>query len=387
MYQLIARPSRDTAHRLFTRLATEAPVHWDPYTKTWLIAERTAATEVLNNPVFSSRPDRLFHPDLNADNTVLAELLGRQLMFLDGPAHSGPQRAVGRVLSPRRVRRIADDIGTLTAQACHGLQDGGTLDIVGDVAVPVPLRVISRLLGLPPTDDRELLAMSQAYVRVITGIDRTTDDRTLATVGSFLDYALDIVRYKRRVPADDGISELIAHMDALDGLDDRDIAANLVMLISAGHQTTSGLIAGAVLNWFAAPREGHASARGESVDIETELAQVSPSQFIGRTATADHRIGDHHIAAGDSVLILLAAINWTADPDAPGVPRHMAFGSGPHRCPGASLARLEGQIVLDQLRRLHLVPRMNDVDWSANITLPCPVSLPVIAATPKGSHP
>lgn len=390
LFQLVADPSRESAQRLFERLAAADPVHWDPYTQSWLIAERSAAVQVLRDGSFSSRPERLLHPNLpEADRGALADLLGRQLMFLDGPAHARLRPVISRVLSPRRVRASAGCIAAATERACRRARDGETFDLVADIAVPVPLAVISQLLGLPEIDPERLLTMSDAYVRVITGIERTASEPVSAAVAQFRQFALEVVRHKRRYPADDGAGELVRQADALGGLDDEDIAANLVMLIAAGHQTTSGLIAVAMLDHLTHRSAEPKADQGEFA-LETELARISPSRFIARTATADRTIGSRTISAGQSVLVLLGAVGHTeyqrSRSDHP--PRHIAFGEGAHRCPGAQLARLEAQIVCDQLRDLPLTRTTSDTRWGTNITLPGPTALPVTCAVPpERPHP
>jgi cytochrome P450 len=367
LYRLIHAPSQQSAEDLFDRVAAEDPVHWDPYTHTWLVAEREAALRVLNDPAFSSRPSRLVHPDLLPPWSRLGDLLSRQLLFLDGPAHMRLRSLIHQALSARRVRGLVDEITSMAREA-SAVRDSTGLEVVGDVARPIPLAIVGRLLGLPPADHEALQLMSDSYTRVITGIDRTTDNATLATLESFIDYALEVVRHKRTHPADDATSDLVAGADSLGGFDDMDLAANLVMLVASGHQTTSGLIAGAVLSRLCP----EANTRTGPFDLEAVLAELSPSRFIGRTAVADVVLGDRLITAGQSVLVLLAAVNRVDITRRP----HLTFGHGPHRCPGALLARLEGRIVVQEvLTRWHDAVLVTSVRWSDNINLPCPVSL------------
>jgi cytochrome P450 len=380
LYRLLVHPSQEAAQELFGSVAAEDPLHWDPYTNTWMVAEREAALRVLSDPVFSSRPHRLVHPDLVGTSSRLGDLLSRQLLFLDGSAHARLRPLIARALSARRVRALAGEITRLAQEAClvPGLTE---LDVVRDVARPVPLAVVGRLLGLPAADNDELRVMSDAYTRVVTGIDRTIDDATLTVLESFIHYALGVVQHKRRHSADDATSELVVAADELGGFDDMDLAANLVMLVASGHQTTSGFIAGAVLD-----RLGPAAAyAAKPFDIEIALARVSPSRFVGRTASEDVLLGDRLIRAGQSVLVLLAAVNQA---DAGRGAPHLAFGHGPHRCPGAHLARLEGRIVVDEvLERWHdAVPAADPLRWSDNINLPCPVSLPLTRKLPTGKE-
>jgi cytochrome P450 len=384
MYQIVLRPTPEAAAKLFTALAAEDPVHWDPYSNAWLVADRDAALRVLSDPIFSSRAHRLVHPDLSASPDLpgvirqLDDVLRRQLLFLDGESHARLRPLIAKALSARHVRRVTPLLRALAADACSG--PGQSLDVVGDVARPVPLAVIAELLGLEPVDHDLLLAYSDAYTKVITGLDRTTDGATLATLAAFVEFALDVVRYKRRHPGGDATSELVAAADRLGGLDDLDIAVNIVMLVAAGHQTTGGLIAGTAADWFSAPRHGPTS-----VDVDQALASVSPSRFIGRTAAADVMLdGGQVIRGGQTVLVLLAAVNWAEARAAAGSARvpHLAFGHGPHRCPGAQLARVEARVVLQELHRNWAVAGAGTAKlrWSGNINLPSPDEL-LIAIT------
>jgi cytochrome P450 len=117
LYRLIHAPSQQSAEDFFDRVAAEDPVHWDPYTHTWLVADREAALRVLNDPAFSSRPSRLVHPDLLPPWSRLGDLLSRQLLFLDGPAHMRLRSLIHQALSARRVRGLVDEITSMAREA------------------------------------------------------------------------------------------------------------------------------------------------------------------------------------------------------------------------------------------------------------------------------
>jgi cytochrome P450 len=377
MYRLALRPDAETAKKLFTELAAKDPIHWDPYTSSWLVADYNAARKVLTDPVFSSQHDRLVHPDVfsgqnpSSRDTYIQDVLRRQLLFMDGPKHARLRPLIARALSASRVRRLAPLITALSDSACEGKD--GRIDVVRDVARPVPLKVVAELLGLEPVGRDLLRRFSDAYTKVITGVDRTIDDNTLNVLAEFVEYALGVIHDKRWHPGDDTVSELVRDADRIGGFDDLDLAANLVMLVAAGHQTTTGLIAGTVAEWMSPSRDIDTQTR---LDVDRVLATISPSRFIGRTALADTVLDGHAIRAGQTVLVLLAAVNWsTVD----GHSAHLAFGAGAHRCPGALLARLEGQIVLDRLHRRWSAATMDtpEIQWSRNFNLPCPTALPL----------
>ncbi|WJV45638.1 cytochrome P450 [Streptomyces flavofungini] len=439
IYALSARSMRQDARTLFSRLSAAAPVHWDPYAGTWLVAGRAEALRACTGPEFSalrlSGTARHTAPGAPGDaRRRVADVLARQALFLDGPAHAAWARIIRRALAPGRVdaltpwivRRVADLVrsgaagggattgattgggttsgGTPTSAAPSGGGDAprgsGRLDVVADLAAPLPLDVIARLFALPPADTGAIRTWSEAYTRVVTGVAPEADAGVFALVAEFTDYALDLVRHRRASPGPDALTTLIAGADATaeprtgtgtgpgpgpgPGMGiDFDIAANLLMLIAAGHQTTTGFLSGAVLErlrptWGPLPPGTPGDA-----EVEELLARVSPSRFVGRLVTRDTELGGHRLRAGQSVLVLLAAANWHAlDHRANGgaAPAgHLAFGHGRHRCPGARLARLESRLVLEHLFGPGRRPTLTDasVPWSDNVNLPCPLRVPI----------
>ncbi|UNO43372.1 cytochrome P450 [Streptomyces sp. MST-110588] len=361
LYTLSSRTGRQDARSLFSRLSREAPVHWDPYAGTWLVAGRDEAAQVCTGEEYSavrlSELGRSTVPGPSSDTRDrVGDVLARQALFLDGPAHTTWARIIRHALAPGRIDALAPWIRHKAAELVNA---GGKdhLDVTTDLAQPLPLDVIARLFGLPAADLAALRVWSNAYTRIVTGVAPEADPEVYARVAEFTDYARDLVKHRRASPGPDSLSTLIAGADAAataggTGTDDTDIAANLLMLIAAGHQTTTGFLAGAVLERIRPAWGPLGTGLSREAEVEELLARVSPSRFVGRLVTADTDLGGRRLRAGQSVVVLLAAANWSAltgRTDGGPLPRHSAFGHGRHRCPGARLARLEGRLVLEHL--------------------------------------
>ncbi|MCM2425079.1 cytochrome P450 [Streptomyces sp. RKAG337] len=388
-----AREGRQDARGLFARLSGQAPVHWDPYAGTWLVSGRAEVARVCSGEEYSavrlSALGRTAAPGAAVGvREQVGDMLARQALFLDGAAHTAWARVIRRALAPARIDALAPwilhRVGELAGAGGHR-----HLDVATDLARPLPLEVIARLFGLPGADLPALRAWSDAYTRIVTGIAPETDPGVYDQLAEFTDYARDLIRHRRAAPGPDSLSALIAGTDATVAADDTDIAANLLMLIAAGHQTTTGFLAGAVLervrpSW--GPLREDLSREDE---VEELLTRVSPSRFVGRTVTKDTELGGQRLRAGQSVVVLLAAANWSALTDrananSAGPARHSAFGHGRHRCPGARLARLEGKLVLDHLFGTGRHPTLSrpTVPWSDNVNLPCPLHVPLSLDAP-----
>ncbi|HEX4813846.1 MAG TPA: hypothetical protein VFV66_13960 [Nonomuraea sp.] len=391
MYTLSSRAHRQDARSLFSRLSREAPVHWDPYTGTWLVSGRTEAVTACTAEEFSAL--RMAKPQQKTASSSaghaherVSDVIGRQMLFLDGARHTAWRRIMHHVLAPGRVDALAPWVERRVEQLVDSA-DTGRLDVVGDLAEPLPLDAIANLLGLPTDHLETVRAWSDAYTRMVTGFQPEPDGRADELIAAFMDYALDLVRHARRTPADSGLRALVDGADATGMFTDADIAANLVMLIAAGHQTTTGFLSGAVLERLHPSFGPLTSAPLSEDEVEELLTRVSPSRFVGRVVTRDTTLGGQRLRAGQAVLILLAAANWSmldARTPTAAAGRSIAFGHGRHHCPGSRLARLEGRIVLRRLFGGEHPPVLHDepVQWSGNVNLPCPLSLRISLNAP-----
>jgi cytochrome P450 len=310
----------------------------------------------------------------------------RSLLRLNPPDHTRLRRLVSGAFTPARVRALAPRVEALTTELLAGAFDGpgARFDLISGLAQPLPVAVISELLGIPPGDRPRLVAWSQALVRSLDpGFLITDQERALMREArdDFAAYLRGLLPPRRRSPGDDLISALIGVHDLEGSLTEDELIGLCMLLLIAGHETTRSLIGGSVLALLRHPAELTALAANPSLveqAVEEVLRYDPPVQAVTRFALRSTEIAGSTIAEGSFVLMFVGAANrdpeLCPDPDRfsvqRGVRRHLAFGHGIHFCLGAPLARLEAGIALRHL--LPLLSRLRiagEPQWKPNTVL------------------
>ncbi|MBN6040833.1 cytochrome P450 [Amycolatopsis sp. 195334CR] len=381
VYNLILRPT--AAREQLTALTERAAVHWDPYVSAWLICGTAEASLVLTDERFSSKRlnvngDTVPSPDTT--ESTMDAMVSRMMLLKDGAEHLRLKKVARAVLTPQRIQALEPSMRELAAELLP-LDKPGDLDFVEHVAKEFPLRVLGELLGIDESDLDMVLAGSDAITAIVSGLDHTIDPEIHRRARTLYEYAFRLVRERRENPGDDGISALVRAADD-EGLADADIAANLVMLIASGHQTMPGFLSISLHSAL--------TSDASALELPGALANVTPSRFVGRVATADIDVGGCRIRAGDKVLVLLAAANWHRGSADRGQ-RHLAFGYGRHRCAGAAMAELEGAVMFERMTEaMRAGVRLADagVEWNNDANLPSLTKLPIrLGKTSKASTP
>ncbi|GAB2770350.1 cytochrome P450 [Amycolatopsis magusensis] len=378
VYNLMLRPGE--ARELLTALAARGPVHWDPYVSAWLVCGVDEVPLVLADERFSSKRLNTNHelgPGRTSGSTMDA-VVARMMLLKDGHEHLRLKRVARAVLAPQRIRTLEPWMRELAAELLP-LDQPRDLDFMR-VAKAFPLRVLGRLLGIAESDLDMVLAGSDAITAIVSGLDHTVDPDVHRRARTLHEYALRLVRERREVPGDDGTSALVRAADE-EGLGDEETAANLVMLIASGHQTMPGFLSISLHDALRA--DGFAA-----FEMNAALAKVTPSRFVGRVATEDAEVGGCRIRASDKVLVLLAAANWQLPPSGKGT-RHLAFGHGRHRCAGAAMAELEGEVMFERMAEamragIHLTGE--DPEWNGDANLPSLTKLPLRLDAPAKAN-
>jgi cytochrome P450 len=384
----------------FAELRARDPVHETPV-GLWMLFGYDDVLRVLRDPSLSVEernavvPPMLANPEREA---LVGERSGgsRAMLNLDPPDHHRLRRLVAKVFTPRvvedlrpRVQLLFDDLVT-DAQARADTE----IDVISDIAFPLPFSVISDLLGMPDGQDRlQLRAWSGSLVKTLDPIVSDEDFAAALEAGDqFTAYLREVLVWKRGSPSADLLSALIAAEDAGDRLTEQELIDQVLLLFIAGHETTVNLIGNGMLALLRNRAQMELLAGDPSLDanaVEELLRYDSPVQASRRITLTDIEIRDRVIPAGCFALTSLASANRDADhfgPTAddlditrPDAGQHVAFGGGVHHCLGAALARVEGQVAVGGLVRRY--PRMEltaeKLVWNGRLVLRGLTALPV----------
>jgi cytochrome P450 len=316
-------------------------------------------------------------------------------LFLDPPDHTRLRKLVSKAFAPKVVKALEPDITMLVDSLLDKVAATGRFDVVADLAHPLPVAVICRLLGVPIDDEPQfshssaLLAAALDPVASFTGQPRGDVDEMFEAGMWLRAYLRDLIARRRREPGGDLMSALITVEESGDQLTEEEIVATCNLLLIAGHETTVNLIANAILALLRHPAQWSAlvaDPQRVSAVVEETLRYDPPVQLVGRIAAEDMVIGDADVPKGDVMMLLLAAAHHDPaafdrpdqfDPDRESI-RHLGFGKGPHFCLGAPLARMEAAVALTKVTQRFPQARLaGEPTYKPNVTLRGMASLEV----------
>jgi len=320
--------------------------------------------EALRHPASSvDRQKSAMVQRMIADGAVQRSDVPPMFLFLDPPDHTRLRRLVSKAFVPKVVNELTPQITELVDGMLDRVAERGRLDVVDDLAHPLPVTVICRLLGVPIEDEAEFSRASALLGQALdpffaaTGEPMEGMDQRIAAGQWLRNYLHNLIEQRRADPGDDLMSRLIAVEESGDQLTEGEIVSTCSLLLIAGHETTVNLIANAMLAMLRDPGQWSALAAGPQrapAVIEETLRYDPPVHLVARIAADGVTIGDTEVAKGDTMLLLLAAAQRDAsefdqpatfDPDRKAF-RHLSFGRGLHFCLGAPLARLEASVAL-----------------------------------------
>ena len=366
----------------------------------WIVTRYDDVLKVLRDPRFSADPKFSATPPLFGFGGRFAprliKLVGDSMICVDDPAHGRLRKLVAKAFTPRSIEDMEAGVHANVESMLDAAAARGTMDLMTDVALPLPLNVISDMLGIPQ-DQR--LSFHHQIVRLIEVNDQPIKRaiRWAPAMPRLVRFFEDLIDLKRREPDDRLITRLIAAEDAGDSLSRDELIAMIFLLLFAGHETSVNLIGNGLLALIDHP-EQMAIVRDDPTlmdkAVEELLRYTNPVEFgTMRFAKEDVVIADVTIAKGEMVMALGASANRDeaafANPDTLDVRRtdnrHLAFGFGLHYCLGAALGRLETRIALNAMIRrfpnLRLAIPRNAIRWRHSSGLRGVVSMPLDLGT------
>ena len=394
LYHLLDPEVLANPYPLYHRLRDEDPVHWDPFLHAWVVTRYADVIHVLHH--FSANrtptPEQLSAMGLSALNPI-AQVMVRQMLFLDPPNHTRLRALASAAFTVRRVERLRSHIQEIMDGLLDAVISKGSMDLIADFASPAPAIVTAELLGVPVADHEQLKDWSADFAEMLGNFQHNPDrfPKILRSVEEMSSYFRSAMQEQRLHPQDGLVSAMMAA--DVDGakLTDEEIIANLIVTMVGGQETTTNLIGNGILTLLRNP-EAMKRLRNDSSLVPSALEELlryeSPSQHTARLAPDDVELGGKQIRKRQAVIAVMGAANRDPerfpDPDRLDIERqdnrHVAFGWAAHFCFGAHLARLEGQIavstLLQRLPDLELDTKVPPV-WRHNLGLRGLTALPV----------
>ncbi|PRY37352.1 cytochrome P450 family protein [Umezawaea tangerina] len=378
----------------YAELRELGPVHRSRFStglEGWLVVGHDAALDALVHPalVKNSAPSRDKLAAANYTNDRPGVGLGGNMLVSDPPDHTRLRKLVAGAFSPARTRALAPRVQRIADDLLDRLVPKGEADLVEAFTAPLPVAVISELLGVPEADRADFRRWSSLT------LGAPSDPQREAAL-NLNRYLADLIAAKRRSPADDLLSALVAVRDEDDGrLSEVELVGTAVLLVVAGHETTVNLLGNAVVALLRDP------AQADLLRGRPELVPGAVEEFLRYDSSVEHAtprfaaedlvIAGTPVARGDVVMVALSSASRDMPVPDHGDPaeldvtrngvRHLSFGHGIHYCLGAPLARLEAATALSTLLRripdLRAAAPLDELEWVPSGIMRGPLALPV----------
>lgn len=398
LYHLLDPEVLANPYPLYHRLRLEDPVHWDPFLHAWVVTRYQDVVTVLHR--YSAQrtptPEQLSAMGLAALNPI-AQVMVKQMLFLDPPAHTRLRSLAACAFTPARVGVLRAHIGEIACRLLDQAAPRGRMDVIADFAEPLPCIITAEMLGVPVSDHPQLKLWSQDFAEMLGNFQHNFNraPRVLKSVAEMTAYFRSAIREQRHRPRTGLVNALMtAELDG-DRLSEEEIVANCIVTMVGGQETTTNLIGNGILSLLRNPGQLarlRADLNITPAAVEELLRYESPSQHTARLAPEDTTLGGKRIARRQAVIAVMAAANRDPErfphPDVLDLTRadnrHLAFGWAAHFCFGSALARIEGQIAFELfLRRLPEVTLPpGRLVWRANLGLRGLTALPICFPAP-----
>jgi cytochrome P450 len=357
----------DDPYPTYRALLEHNPVSWDPVFEAWLFTRYEDVDYVLTHPNTSA--------DRRSARNRLAEMARQQeqnfgpfsraptMLTSDPPVHTRLRKLVSKAFTPRAVENLRPRIQNIVDSLLDDAEKQGQMDLVTALAYPLPVIVISEMLGVPPEDRAMFKKWSDEVVATLGGpfIGPDVMERARLAIDGLAEYLVPIIRDRRENPREDLISALVAAEEQGQVLSEDEIFSTTILLLIAGNETTTHLIDNGIYALLKNPDQLAVLRENPAMivsAVEELLRFIGPVQLTGRVAREDMDIGGEIVKEGQMATVLLGAANhdpakWGKTASKLDLSRnpsdHLSFGDGIHFCLGAPLARAEAQIAIGSL--------------------------------------
>jgi len=389
---------RANPYPFYAQLRSQDPVHWDEELGFWVLTRYADIASVYHDPRFSRAQGlRRGFERLPESEQVIAEPVYRSfsktMFYSDPPYHTRLRGLVNSAFTPTAVEQMRPYVQRTVDSLLDAVQANGKMDVIHDFAYPLPILVIAQMLGLPVKDRVRFKSWSDDLFAILGSVPHAPErmERAADSLAHLTEYVTELSTQRRKQPQMDLLTGLVEAVEDGEQLTQEELIANVIILLSAGHETTSNLIGNGLLALLQNPDQMQ-KLRVQPTLIASAVEEMmrydNPVQIAYRSAAEDVEISGKCIRKGQLVNSILAAGN--RDPEHYSEPdqfditrdegRHLGFGLGIHFCLGAPLVRLEAQItfttMLQRFPELSLATQ--DLEWQEHPIFRGVKSLPVV---------
>ena len=381
--ELFSPEVRADPYPLFAEMRAADPMHPTPFGG-WLVLGHRETETALRDSRFSVDHRKAIRSELaeNLGPSPAERGLENVMLFMDPPDHTRLRKLVNKAFTPRHVEAMRPRIEAIVSEILDRVADEREVDIIAELAYPLPVRVIAEMLGVPSEDVAQFRKWSGDVAPILDPVMSEEDVEKVIFGGlSLAQYFDELVAERRAEPRDDMVTELIRAEDEGERLTEEELRSTLMLLLIAGHETTMNLIGNGLYALLRNPDQlERLRAQPELMRsaVEELLRYDGPVHLTARTAPTDIELGDKVVEAGRMAIMMLGAANRDPSvfdhPESLDVARtpnkHLAFSAGGHFCVGATLARIEGQIAFRALLdRFDTIELLEQPQYRDTITL------------------
>ena len=347
----------------FSSLRKEDPIHWNAKLKSWIITRYDDVRSILSSDNITVDRLNTFYSKLPSDEAKLLEEIVKYLnlwaAFRNPPDHTRIRKIMMVAFTRKSITEMQPKINAITDATLSKLKNINEIDLVNNYASPIPALTIMHLLGVPIDMLGEFKSWSDDMSKFIGGAQNDKHKYEKASRGcrKMVSFFREIIKERRKNPSEGFLMDLINASVENDKFSDDELIATCMLILFAGHETTTNLISNGILTLIRNPLELKKLLKNPNLidpTIEEIMRFDGPTNSLVRNVERDHKLHDKELKKGDRVFAMVSSANRDenifSEPDIFKIDRspnrHLTFGYGPHLCIGAALAREEGRIAI-----------------------------------------